>query len=152
MAPPQVCPATISQSLARHVPVGNDGARAGRVSRRRRSAARPPDSSASSRPASYSDWESNSVCSRLSLEPPRGVLSDSLSSDGLQKSDANREREAETAISGAEVVSAGPIRPMGAGLSNRQNGAPGASAGGKERRTKIERTADRRFDHRRMVV
>ena len=43
---------------------------------------------------SYSDWELNPDFGRLSLKPPSGILDDSLSSDGLQKSDGNREREA----------------------------------------------------------
>ena len=47
---------------------------------------------------SYSDWELNPDFGRLNLEPLRGMLHDSLSSDGLQKSDENREREAEKAV------------------------------------------------------
>jgi hypothetical protein len=41
----------------------------------------------------------------LRFEHPRGILDHSLLSDGLQKSDGNREREAEKAVSGVEAWS-----------------------------------------------
>ena len=44
---------------------------------------RPPDASASSRPLSYSEWESDPVSEHLIPEPFSGILDDSLSSDGL---------------------------------------------------------------------
>ncbi len=43
-----------------------------------------PDSSASSRLIPYSAWEWNPVLDRPNLEHPRGILADSLSSDGFR--------------------------------------------------------------------
>ena len=54
---------------------------------------------------SYSVRELNPDFGRLNLDRSSGILDDSLSSDGLQKSDGNREREAKKAVSGAEPAS-----------------------------------------------
>ena len=55
--------------------------------------------------ASYSDWEQNPDFGRLNLDHSSGILNDSVSSDGLQKSDGNREREGEESCPAAEAGS-----------------------------------------------
>jgi len=98
---------------------------------------------------SYSDWELNPVFGRLNLEPPRGILAVSLSSDGLQKSDGNREREAENGVLCFQnKLATASGRPMVPGGENAQNGATDARTGGKGSAARIERMAHRRFDRR----
>ena len=83
---------------------------------------------------SYSDWELNPVFGRLNLESPRGILDVSLSSDGLRKSDGNREREAERGVLCFQnKLATVSRRPMVPGGENPQNGATDARIGGNAR-------------------
>lgn len=61
---------------------------------------------------SYSEWELNSLLGRLVLEPFRGILDDSLSSDGSQKSDGIREAEGRKPVLGRKRGQTRQIRPL----------------------------------------
>jgi hypothetical protein len=120
----------------------------------KRSIQPPPPMTAHSDPGymPYSVWESNHASGHLILEPPGGILVVSLPSDGLQKSDADREREAEMGASCFHSKRAGASgRPMVGEGRNAQNGPARASIGVWEGARSDERTARQRFARRRMV-